>query len=273
MFFLKQPRIEEILVRTLAAEPNSSASDLLARVQKHRGEGSLPSVYQALRKLEKDGVVFRHKHSYSLALDWVLELSSFVDVLYDRYTQADVLGALPDEGERPKKWKFETISSAVPFWSHIVLCMVQSSNTRECHEYVDHVWFHLVSSSVEGRLIKAIQNMKITHYLFSGANTALDRAYEKEIEKGSMLLKFGARPLKAESYLSCAGPYVVRIKPSEAGTKRIAQFYRASSKEYPKAAAIAEFVREPIKLAISVEHNGKRADAVRKAFQPFTIGL
>jgi hypothetical protein len=270
MFLSNAPRIEELIAHALAKKPNQSAQDLLIAVRKLRGPASLPSIYQALRKLERDGVVRRYNHRYSLGLDWVMDLVGFADRLYDRYTQDDVVGFLPLHGEKLKKWRFYSIATAVPFWTHLVLCMVHASEMRQCHEYVDHVWFHLVSSTVEVRLIKAIQDMQVKHYLCVGSNTLLDRAYQREVDFGGMHLEFGVKPLDAENYLSCVGPYILRLQLKADALRRIENFYsNSSNSDLPRATDIGEFVHERTSIGLSVEYNSRRADSIRRAFLPF----
>ncbi|MCB0322728.1 MAG: hypothetical protein KDD69_04110 [Bdellovibrionales bacterium] len=269
MLLSRCPKVEELLVLLLAEHPGSTAKELHHLAQHRFDAVSLPAVYQELKKLEQHGVVMRHQRRYSLGLHWVLELAAFSDRLYDRYTEPDVLEQLPQEGEPPKKWKFHSISAVVPFWTHLVLCMAQQSSERVCYEYVDHVWFHLVSSAVESKFLHAMQNLNLTHYLAVGSDSYLDRLYQNEVATGALELFLGRRifPAEKEHYLTCLGTFVLRISVRKPFLERIEQFYSSvQSAKSLHAGKVTDFITERTTLTLSIENNPRLAKKIKNGF-------
>lgn len=272
MLLSPNPKIEEMLVAVLAERPNVTAKEVHERICAHYGQVSIQAVYQELKKLERNGVIFRHKRRYRLGLHWVLELASFADAVYDRYTEADVLGPLPEPNSPPVRWTFHSIAAVVPFWTHLVLCMAQASKERICYEYMDHIWFHLCSSTVETKLLKAVKQLGVRHSIAVGGDTYLDRLYLEDVETQPPALRFGSSvfPPGKEQYLSCIGPYVLRIKPKKEFLPVIEAFYGSVSARRPlSAGTAAAFVSQRSRFTMTLEHNPAKAARIKRSFERF----
>ncbi len=151
----------------------------------------------------------------------------------------------------------------------MVLCMAQQSEERVCYEYMEHVWFHLVSATVESKFLAAIQGLDLKHFLVVRSKSYLDLLYREEVSTGDLTLQFGKRvfPEGKQQYVTCIGSFVLEIKVRKDFQERIDAFYQSVSSKKPlHAGRLTDFITERTVITLSVENNPKTASKIKKEF-------
>ena len=227
MLLSASENLEDFIVRTLAARPSASVSELHEYICGSYRRYSTAALYKELRKLQEQGVVVRRKDQLSLSLSWVFNLVELCDSMYDTHIAAPSAGEiLPEPGEI-KSFTFSTLAKVDDFWVHAMLIMLQHSKTKRLFQWIPHPWFYLVNSHKSFPFHNALRTAGARIDNIIGGNTFLDRYGQRITTAGVYELNYA--PSKFQDirnlYFSVSDTYMLTVHLSKRKAEEIDAFY------------------------------------------------
>ena len=268
--------LEESIVRVLAHSPGISANQLRSLIARQFGSYSIRGVYKELAKLERQGVVLKVKASYSLRLAWVIELSSFVDGLYDRYLSPSIFGVSLGLEKTKLHWNFKNLIKMDLAATQLILGLVQIYPNKPICLWCPHQWFNLAHGKSISQFFRANEVAGIRRYHIIGGRTYLDTLGASYLPPKS-IYSSAVSPFEdlRSTYYMLIGEHLLTTKIDQSTTERIEQLFEevqtsAALKKYP----IQDFFEQPVKAKMTLELNPRKTHKIKKQFAEFFgVGL
>ncbi|MBM3260955.1 hypothetical protein FJY93_00905 [Candidatus Kaiserbacteria bacterium] len=269
----KQHSLASNIIRSLAERPEQSVVQLRDSISAAGGKQySLQGFYKELKKLQKEGVVFKVSGMYGLRLPWVLDSLALAQTLEKKYVERPQLPTiLPDEHKR-EIWHFSDLLKMNDFWSHILLILIQQSEKKVLLGWNPHPWFHLVQTKQEKQYIKSLKLAKSKLYLIVGGNTFLDRWTQKFWDKDTVVYSFGKSPFEADraTYINVVDDYVLTVKVDPQIARRIDDMYaRTKSMDDLDLHAVLSIFQQKTKAHVWLEKNPGKAKKIKGKFKKY----
>ncbi|HEV7449352.1 MAG TPA: hypothetical protein VGP13_02305 [Candidatus Paceibacterota bacterium] len=261
------------IIKTLAAHPSLGGQDIQKKVAQMSGERySIQGVYKDLRKLQKEGVIFKLRKKYSLRLPWVLEYIEQADAMADTYLERPSLPTLfPSKGQKTI-WHFTDLLKMNDFWSHLLLLLLQQSKDKTLLGYNPHPWFHLVQTKQEEQYIHALRRTSSKLRLIVGGNTYLDKWTEKFLDKRVVSHSFAKSSFHTERaiYFNVIDDYVITVKLDPHIAQEIDRIYAdTKSMDDLDLLSVLRLFRQKTKVRMWLEQNPAKAKGFRTKFKKF----
>ncbi len=271
MFFAKHQNLEERIVVILAGRPYITTAEIHQILQASI-QCSAQAVFKALRRLQDEQIVLKLKQRYALVSAWAGRMSELSQTIAGSYFRGHVLlPALPEEGRRCT-WRFHNLLAMKTVWSEIVLLLIRTQPGVPLLSWNPHPWFYLLQPNHEEQLLRLLHQNRTQMYKIVGSDYFLDREAAKFWKRKCVMFSFAPSPFAAqpETYLSAAGPYIVRIDLTPAMARQIDDIYRKIScwTDIDLPGLLALFnMRTPV--SVSLVNNSRQARALHRKFGRF----
>lgn len=272
MLLQTKESLEELIVRTLAASANLTATQIKERIPATTKGYSIQAVYKELRKLRSEGVIVKLKQKYSLRLPWALDFIALADTISSSYVDAPSFASIAPERNKRKIWRFNNLLKLNDFWSHVLLLLINQSQKKILLGWNPHPWFHLVQTKQEEQYLRALAIAKGRLYLIIGGSTYLDKWTERFFDKRIVTYSFARSPFQDErsTYLNIVDDYVLTVKLNNETTEAIENLYRnTTSPEGMNFPAMLAIFYKKVNASIWLEQNHRKAAALKSRFSRF----
>ncbi|MBT4153568.1 MAG: hypothetical protein HOE53_02870 [Candidatus Magasanikbacteria bacterium] len=183
MFGGISPKIEDLVVQSLASKGRMSAGDISHQLTIDGYSWSPQAIYRVLRKLTEEGVLTKERRTFSVSMTWLMRLRSITQTLESTYFTDEYLqDLLPPPGSK-HTWHFPDIHRLQSFRSQILLALAQMSTSSTCLSFQPHQWDLILHQEHLFAFLQAFYAKDRTHYVLTGNRTYLDK-YAQAILQG-----------------------------------------------------------------------------------------
>ena len=130
MILQTKENLEDFIVKTLADKPSLTVAQINKELVRNAKKYTPQAIYKELRKLQKEGVLFKLGNQYTLRLPWVFDFVSLADKLSTTYTERPQLSLILPEINKKEIWHFSDLLKMNDFWSHILLILIQQVSLK-----------------------------------------------------------------------------------------------------------------------------------------------
>lgn len=269
MFFQPNERIEEVCVRLLGEKPGQNAAELHGQIA---FTCTLQSVYKELKKLSAQGVLVRKRGRYFLQASWLMKMHQMTSSFYEEFL-SDSLSEelLPAEGTS-LKWKFRTLIDFDDFWGHLLVVLLQETDSKILFEFVSHPWFELIHHHKENLFRDTLRSLDKKIYMSLADDSFLTRRCLQSWTRDVSQFSTSAGPFESKigSIIDVIGPFVVESQLSPKLQRGVAEiFERVDSSRKINSGEILEVFREKASIRVSIVNNPIKAQRVRRKFIDF----
>lgn len=266
-----QPKLEDIVVTTLAHHPGCTVENLQKRINAKFGRFSIPALYQELRKLRERAVCVKAGNTYSLRMGWVLDLMALADQMYSRSISETALAPALPSAESRQTWNFRNLRMLGQFWTQLLLVLCEASGDRRCFEWAPHAWFSLSHASEESQFLRAMRLAGNSYYLIIGADTKLSRDYAGVFQEIPGEVSFAESPFADEQrYFSLAGHYLITVEISHNLSNRINElFERQERNSWNEIQRGLELFAEPSRITLTLDNRHRKVRKYQRLFTEF----
>jgi hypothetical protein len=267
MLLETEENLQSLIVRILGTAPDLRFDPLVAKIVKHSDRTYTPqAIYQALRKLQRTGVITRASHRYSLSMPWVLRLLDFGQQVEEEYLKRGLPELMPEAGASIT-WRFYDLLRTDDFWNHLVLSILKSSGEKEMHEWIPHPWFDLATPGKEEQFMSALELAGIKFKMIIGGDSALDRRWSKNWPRTVFDFRFrpDVREFGRNLYLDVIGPFVISITLEELVAQEIDSFFDDTrTLGDSESRRLITILTNKTRVRLRLENNKRKADLYRK---------
>ena len=172
MLLSTQPKIEEVIVDSLADGPHDSLV-LLEKIQK-KTKVTKQGFYRALRELLNDEIITKNKQLVLLNPLWASRIEKFVERIntVSTHKESEALLRL-DEGDT-MVFRFKSIIDLYLLWNHYFFIFCQKTEGPVVF-FNTHNFWALIRSDIENGMYAWIKENNKKAYSVIGHGTPLDR--------------------------------------------------------------------------------------------------
>jgi len=264
--------LEELLVIALTKRQSATALWLQSQIKKTHRRYSVQGIYKELGKLQKEGVVHKHRDQYSLSLPWILNLIDTATKMYDTHSKTDSSAPLLPLQNEKRTWRFSHLHRLDNFWVHAMILMLQNSDSKVMYQWLPHPWFHLLQSDKGRSMQRALKLGGYRVYNIIGGTNFLDRRSEKITTPGVYEYYYAEGPFESERsrYYTLTGSYLFTATFDQKTTIAIEGLYTSvTSLDDLEIPIVIALMNSPGRLTVTIENNEKKALRMRKKFEEY----
>jgi hypothetical protein len=269
MLFQTRPRVEELLVEFLAAQPGAGAAELQQKLARRGRRCSFQAVYKALAKLERAGVAVKVGREYGLKFSWAQELLALAErVRRTHFEPALSRALLPPRGES-RVWHFTSLLKMDDYWAHLVLRLFHLTRAKVMYEWIPHPWFEMVHPGKEDQFRQALRRGGSQLHMIIGGETFLDGECGRHWSRDIYRFSFAVGPFdeRRTEYFDLIENFILTLKISREVSRQIDGFFeRVRGRADFDLVAFARIITQPTRASIKLENNQAKAERLRKRF-------
>lgn len=272
---------ESVVLNILASKPRISTKELFGFFDaKYKKKITIQGFYKLIKKMLENRILLKEGGLLLLDSFWINKLNEFSDLIKKNYliSSLNSSNVLLEEGES-KKFEFESIVSMDNFWGHS-LNTIKNFYTKNEHEdkntYSRNYFsvFQVARTQSETETVKTFGVENMQWYMASGSNMFLNRIVSKLIEnKNYHHFIYDFEKYEEEINLdieknfweTTIGDYIFEAKMPN-------YLFALIERMYEEVQSLSEFnadrlnylFQEPGKSILTISHNKKRAEFIRK---------
>ncbi len=266
------PKIEDLVVMALSEKGRLSAGDITEHIIANGPKWSPQAIYRVLRKLTKEGVLTKERHSFSVSMAWLMHIKTITETLKSTYfTEEYLKDILPPPGSK-HTWHFPDIHRLQSFRSQILMAMAQTSTKQPFLSFQPHQWDLILHQEHLFAFLEGFYAKGSKHYVVVGSRSYLDK-YAKSILSGQYPDNeyYLAAPEEAidprGKEIHVIGDYVVTIKLDTTLRHHITSLYtNTNPPEDVDSLNILPIMNARGRQSIRIEHNSKKAALYTRRF-------
>lgn len=269
MLISKRRSIDDIVVETLAKQPNLEGPALLAVVEKIRPNTTKQALYAALAGLLENETVAKAGSKYFLSQIWLRRIHKL-------FGKGSVDQAIFDLiNDESIQYRFPSLMSCDTYWAHICSLLADKLSSHQAlFLWQSHYWFIIGRKTVEKDILDDFKT-KNKHAFFSiKGTTSLDMEFKKEFRDDLIAINTGDENNFPDNYhLHIYGDFLIEVFLDKKLAERIDEFYKANTElNKENQAEFEKLISEkyPIRMKIS-RNKAKAATLCKKLLKDFYI--
>lgn len=271
MLLSTQPKIEEVIVDSLADGPHDSLV-LLEKIQK-RTKVTKQGFYRALRELLSDEIITKNKQLVLLNPLWASRVEKFVERIntVSTHKESEALLRL-GEGDT-MVFRFKSVIDLYLLWNHYFFIFCQKTEGPVVF-FNTHNFWALIRSDIENGMYAWIKENNKKAYSVIGHGTPLDRATSDYMKTDyGIELTYQSTPLIRETVFPAVfGDYIMSTIIDLTTVRAIDELYQKYKKWEPAVQEELEQIISQMKRSkVVIERNKKKAEKIRKKLMGYFI--
>lgn len=266
--------LEDSIIEILTVKKELSEKDIQEHLLKKGSAPTIQGIYRVLRKLQKEGVLVKHKKFFSLRLAWLLELSGLVEKMEGTYLKESYLSQfLPAPGTQ-LTWNFTDLFKMNSFWSQLLLALAKKSTSKVAFNYSPHLWYVLLQEEQEEQFMNTYFPQLKHAYMVIGSRSAFDKytlTLSNSIDKKEQRY-LASSPSEyitknRSEYLDIIDDYVLTVKLDKETANKIEEICQESSPLIKKnMLQVYRLYNKQAKCKIILRHNPEKAQKYKNKF-------
>ena len=272
---------ESLILDILSKKAKLSSKEIFEHFsQKYPRKMTIQGFYKVIRKMLDDRILLKDGQLISLDSFWISKLMEFSKNIERTYTSNSLAAnnILLEEGEK-RVFEFENVIAMDNLWSHGLNLVRQFYATQEHADknaYSRNYFsvFHISRTESENTNLQYFESSKMEWFMASGSNTFLNHLPTKLIEKENyhqFIFDFDSynknkeKPLEKNLWVTLVGDFIFEAQFPKYVFELIAKIYEETQSigEF-NADKISSLFQEPGKAILTVSHDKKRAEQMRK---------
>jgi DNA-binding Lrp family transcriptional regulator len=275
MILGERSQLENHIIATLASNGPSTVAILHSRLNTDDAVCSIQGVYRVLRQLITDGIVIKNKSVVSIALPWLLDLSSLVQSMQDTFLHPSSLSQLlPKQGAKKRIWTFTNLFTMNTFWSHLLVTIAKHAQAPYSVHYSPHTWYRLLHKQHSFQCTKTmLQEMENT-YTVVGSRSYLDDYAVSEVtdrfEHAHQYLARASEYIDKDRalHIDVIGDYVFFVKLDEKTHASLEDLYaKTTTIDDINIPDIIDIYSQNTKIRVLLKKDPHKARVYRKKFE------
>lgn len=271
IFGTRSNKTEEKIVEILHKNPLNGPS-LLKRLNELESAPSKESFYRILRDLKRDEIIHKDGQIYTLNRIWLKRMRDFID----KHIQSDTLNIL-DMGDGDKiTYKFKNPNLMGIYWAHsgnVVFDNVGSKTPiliYHPHEWLIYTRTHSEEFFLQN-FVDGYDHGKGKVFWIMGGNTALDKKFQKEWNRGHLEIGTGLDIGADENlYVNVVGDYVFLVTTEKSFGEKLDQIFQKNEVMTPNALAELQALTEKnYKTKLVLMKSKREAEKWKKKFKKY----
>ncbi len=271
MLLSTKPKIEEVIVDTLADGPHDSLV-LLEKVQ-NKTPTTKQGFYRALRVLLRDEIVTKNKQLVLLNPLWAGRIEKFVDRIKTVSTPKETETLFRLEEGDTMVFRFKSVIDLYLLWNHYFFIFCQKTSGPVVF-FNTHNFWALIRSDIENEMYAWIKHNNKKAYSVIGHNTSLDRNTSDYIKKDYDIdLAYETSPSVRETVFPAVfGDYVMSTVLDATTVSAIGELYSKYQTWEPSVETeLKEIIDRMRRSKVVIERNKKKAEQLRKKLMKYFV--
>ncbi len=266
--------LEDSIIEILTIKKELSEKDIQDSLLKKGSTPTVQGVYRVLRKLQKEGIVVKHKKYFSIRLAWLLELSRLVEKMESTYLKESYLSQfLPAPGKQ-LTWNFTDLFKMNSFWSQLLLALAKKSTSKIAFNYSPHLWYVPLQEEQEEQFINTYIPELKKSYMVIGSRSEFDKynvnlmnSIDKKEERYMASSPSEYISKNPSEYLDIIDDYILTVKIDKETTRTIEEIFQESSPLFKKKILpIHRIYTKKTKGKIILKNNHQKAKKYKNKF-------
>ncbi len=271
MLLQQNPALEELLIEILVQSPGATAKEIDKLLESRNQSYTLRAIYKELAKLESQGIIFKLGQNYNVRLAWIMKVSAFGDLAYERYTQSPYLMEIIQRENAVRVERFNDLRKLDRLWTQLILALHSVYPNKLMCLWCPYQWFYLAHYYTAKQFYEAIDLSGYKRYHIIGSDTYLGRLALKDLPKKGTY-SFAESPFHKESrtYYTVVADCLITVKLDAIITERLEQLFNSVHSQADIRPNVLETIfASKVRASLTFERNQTKANRIKKKFSAF----